>query len=48
MRTIVFIITLVLAFGGATIVDSADKLPNAGLFVLHVALVDTPTVVASR
>jgi hypothetical protein len=48
MRTIVFIITFVLVFGGATVVDSADKLPNAGLFVFNVAPVDAPTVVASR
>ena len=48
MRAIVFIITFVLVFGGATVVDSADNLPNAGLFVFNAAPVDSPTVVASR
>jgi hypothetical protein len=48
MRAFVFIITFVLAFGGATVVDTADNLPNAGLFVFNVAPVDAPTVVASR
>jgi hypothetical protein len=47
MRAIVFIITFVLAFGGATVADSSDNLPNAGLFVFN-ATVDAPTVVASR
>ncbi len=48
MRAIVFIITFVLVFGGATVVDSADNLPNAGLFVFNATPVDSPTVVASR
>lgn len=48
MRAFVFIVTFVLAFGGVSVVDTADNLPNAGLFVLNVAPVDAPTVVASR
>jgi hypothetical protein len=48
MRAIVFIVTFVLAFGGATVVDATDNLPNAGLFVFNASPVDAPTVVASR
>jgi len=49
MRVIVFIVTFVLVFGGATVADTADtRLPNAGLFVLNGSPVDAPTVVASR
>jgi hypothetical protein len=48
MRAIVFIVTFVLVFGGATVVDTADNLPNAGLFVFNASPVDAPTVVASR
>jgi hypothetical protein len=48
MRAIVFIVTFVLAFGGVSVVDTADKLPNAGLFAFNAAPVDAPTVVASR
>ena len=49
MRAIVFIVTFVLAFGGATVVDTMDNhLPNAGLFVFNASPVDAPTVVASR
>lgn len=49
MRVFVFIVTFVLAFGGATVADTADNhLPNAGLFVFNAAPVDAPTVVASR
>jgi len=48
MRAIVFIVTFVLAFGGVSVVDTADNLPNAGLFTFNAAPVDAPTVVASR
>jgi hypothetical protein len=49
MRAIVFIVTFVLVFGGATVADSTDDhLPNAGLFVFKAPPVDAPTVVASR
>ena len=48
MRAIVFIVTFVLAFGGASVGDTADNLPNAGLFTFNTAPVDAPTVVASR
>jgi len=48
MRAIVFIVTFVLAFGGVSVVDTADNVPNAGLFVFNAAPADAPTVVASR
>lgn len=48
MRAIVFVVTFVLAFGGVSVVDTAENLPNAGLFALTAAPVDAPTVVASR
>jgi hypothetical protein len=48
MRAIVFIVTFVLAFGGVSIVDTADNFPNAGLFAFNAAPVDAPTVFASR
>lgn len=48
MRAFVFIVTFVLAFGGVSIGDTADHVPNAGLFAVNLTPVDAPTVVASR
>jgi hypothetical protein len=50
MRTIIFIVTFVLAFGGVSVAGAPDNLPNAGLFVFHAnpAIADASIVLASR
>ncbi len=48
MRAIVFIVTFVVAFGGVSVVETADNFPNAGLFSFNAPPVDAPTVFASR
>lgn len=48
MRAFVFIVAFVLAFGGVSIGDATNPVPNAGLFAVNVTTVDAPTVVASR
>lgn len=50
MRTIIFIVTFVLVFGGVSVAGAPDDLPNAVLFAFHSTPVttDAPIVLAGR